>query len=185
MFKEENFHRIAEETNRYARQSMETKPDRTWRETDAEEICAYFALNILFGIKQLPEVYSYWSKNPLLGVPEVQKIFPRNRYAKISQYLHVNDKRKELPRGHANHDKLFKVGPLLDSVVDAIKSEYRPTKNVAVDEAMIPFKGRLSLKQYVPLKPVKRYQSVGMCGFVEWLRLRPECLHRKTTRWKS
>ena len=164
MFKEENFHRIAEETKRYARQSMETKPDRTWRETDAEELCAYFALNILFGIKQLPEVYSYWSKNPLLGVPEVQKIFPRNRYAKISRYLHVNDKRKELPRGHANHDKLFKVRPLLDSVVDAIKSEYRPTKNVAVDEAMIPFKGRLSLKQYMPLKPVKRGIKVWECA---------------------
>ena len=125
---------------------------------------AYFALNILFGIKQLPEVYSYWSKNPLLGVPEVQNIFARNRYAKISRYLHVNDKRKELPRGHANHDKFFKVRPLLDSVVDAIKSEYRPTKNVAVDEAMIPFKGRLSLKQYMPLKPVKRGIKVWECA---------------------
>ena len=29
--------------------------------------------------------------------------------------------------------------------------EYRPSKNVAIDEAMIPFKGRLSLKQYMPL----------------------------------
>ena len=51
----------------------------------AEEVKAFFALNILFGIKQLPEVYSYWSKNQLLGVPEVQKIFPRNHFVKISQ----------------------------------------------------------------------------------------------------
>lgn len=153
MFKEENFLRIAEETNRYPRQSMETKPDHTWRETKAEGIRAFFALNILLGIKQLPEVYSYWLKNPLLGVSEVQKIFSRNQYAKITQYLHVNDKRNEVPRSHANHDKLFKVCPLLDSVVDATKSEYWLTQNVAVDEAMIPFKGRLLLKQYMPLKP--------------------------------
>ena len=73
MFKDNNFDRIAEETNRYARKAMETKPDPAWRETDAEEVKAFFALNILFGIKQLPEVYSYWSKNQLLGVPEVQK----------------------------------------------------------------------------------------------------------------
>ena len=164
MFKDSNFDKIAEETNRYARQVMETKPDPAWRETDAEEVKAFFALNILFGIKQLPEVYSYWSRNQLLGVPEVQKIFPRNRFAKISQYLHLNDKRRELPRGHANHDKLFKVRPLLDSVVEAIKSEYRPSKNVSIDEAMIPFKGRLSLKQYMPLKPVKRGIKVWECA---------------------
>ena len=33
---------------------------------------------------------------------------------------------------------------------------YEPGKEVSVDEAMIPFKGRSSLKQYMPLKPVKR-----------------------------
>ena len=114
MFKDSNFDKIAEETNRYVRQVMDTKPDPAWRETNAEEVKAFFALNILFGIKQLPEVYSYWSRNQLLRVPEVQKIFPRNRFAKILQYLHLNDKRRELPRGHANHDKLFKVRPLLN-----------------------------------------------------------------------
>ena len=50
MFKDSNFDKIAEETNRYARQVMETKPDPAWRETDAEEVKAFFALNILFGI---------------------------------------------------------------------------------------------------------------------------------------
>ena len=107
MFNDSNFDKIAEETNRYVWQVMDTKPDPAWRKTDAEEVKAFFALNILFGIKQLPKVYSYWSKNQLLGVPKVQKIFLRNRFAKISQYL--NNKRRELPRGHANHDKLFKV----------------------------------------------------------------------------
>ena len=95
MFKDSNFDsnfdRIAEETNRYVQQAMETKPDPAWRETNAKEVKAFFAFNILVGIKQRPEVYSYWSKNQLLGVPEVQKIFPRNCFAKIFQYLHLND----------------------------------------------------------------------------------------------
>ena len=38
---------------------------------------------------------------------------------------------------------------------------YYPHCEVSIDEAMIPFKGRLSMKQYFPLKPVKR-------GFKVW-----------------
>ena len=51
---------------------------------------------------------------------------------------------------------LFKKRPLLDSVLEAIKSEYKLSKNVSINKATIPFKGRLHLKQYMPLKPVKR-----------------------------
>lgn len=57
-FCESNFDRIAEETNRFARQAMETQADSAWRELDAKEIRAFFSVNVLFGIKQLPEVYS-------------------------------------------------------------------------------------------------------------------------------
>lgn len=45
-----------------------------------------------------------------------------------------------------------------------MESEYRPSKNVLIDDAMIPFKGRLSLKQYMPLKPVKRGIKVWECA---------------------
>ena len=121
MFKDSNFDRIAEETNCYAWQAMVTKPDLAWCEIDTE--------------KPLPRSAKDFSKEP---------------FAKISQYLHLNNKRRELPRGYANHNKLFKVQPLLDSVVEAIKSEYRLLKNISINEAMIPFKGRLSLKQYMP-----------------------------------
>ena len=35
-------------------------------------------------------------------------------------------------------------------------SVYKPNRDMSVDEAMIPFKGRSSLKQYMPKKPIKR-----------------------------
>ena len=71
----------------------------------ADEIRAFFAVNIMFQIKQLPEVHSYWTKNPLLGIPRIQKVFSRNRFKRVSHYLHVNNKKRELPHGDANHDK--------------------------------------------------------------------------------
>ena len=33
---------------------------------------------------------------------------------------------------------------------------YNPSKELAIDEAMIKFQGRSSLKQYMPQKPIKR-----------------------------
>jgi len=40
---------------------------------------------------------------------------------------------------------------------------YRPTKMQAIDESMIRFKGRSSIKQSMPLKPIKR-------GYKVWIR---------------
>ena len=42
-----------------------------------------------------------------------------------------------------------------------IKAAYHPNRELSIDEAMIPFKGRSSMKQHIPLKPVKR-------GFKVW-----------------
>lgn len=39
----------------------------------------------------------------------------------------------------------------------------QPTQPNSIDEAMIPFKGRTSLKQYIPNKPIKR-------GIKVWVR---------------
>ena len=164
LFKDENFNQIAVETNCYAQQSIAVKVDPLWYETTADEICTFFALNILSGIKQLPEIHAYWSKNPFLGIPEVQKVLSRNRFMKFSQYLHLNDKSKELPHGDTNHDKLVKVRPLLDAVVVSIKSEYLLSKCISIDEAIVPFKGRLGMKQYMPQKPTKRGIKVWECA---------------------
>ena len=39
---------------------------------------------------------------------------------------------------------------------------WNPGKNISVDEAIISFKGRSTLKQYLPLKPIKRLIKVWM-----------------------
>ena len=49
----------------------------------------------------------------------------------IYRYLHVSDDTQFVPRGHANHDPLFKVRALLD---------------------LMPFKGRIYFRQYIPSK---------------------------------
>ena len=45
--------------------------------------------------------------------------------------------------------------PLIDHLSQKFKSLYEVNRVVAVDEAMIKFQGRSSLKQYMSLKPMK------------------------------
>ena len=146
------------------------KADPHWHETTTSEMKAFVGLHVLFGIKQLPSYRLYWSKNPLLGVIEVQKVMSRNRFNKLVQYLHVNDSTQSLPRDDPQHDKLFKIRPILDCVLGTCRSEYLPSKNISVDEAMVKFKGRLNMKQYMPMKPVKR--GIKIWGGCRCLNLR-------------
>jgi hypothetical protein len=40
--------------------------------------------------------------------------------------------------------------------LETFKENYSPTREQAIDECMIKFKGRIGFKQYMPQKPVKR-----------------------------
>ena len=61
-------------------------------------------------------------------------------------------------------NKLFKISPLFEVVISKFLEEYQTSQNLSVDEAMIAFKGQLAMKQYLPMKPVKRGIKVWMCA---------------------
>ena len=98
MFPEELIEHIVVETNRYAQECIATNPDREWFETTLAEMKAFIGLHVLFGIKQLPATRLYWSQDPLIGVPFVQKVMSRNRFDKLSKYLHLNNNANQVPR---------------------------------------------------------------------------------------
>ena len=78
----------------------------------------------------------------------------RNRFDTMRNYFHINDKETMKARDDPEYDKLFKVR----SFVDSIKSSFREMEveeHNYVDELIIPFNGRSSLKQYVRNKPQK------------------------------
>ena len=63
----------------------------------------------------------------------------------------------DLPQsGEPGYDRLGKVRGIMGKVQDRFTALYKPHCECAIDEAMIPFQGRSSLKQYMPAKPVKR-----------------------------
>ena len=79
----------------------------------------------------------------------------RYRFLEISRYLHFVDNETLARRDFPSYDRLGKVRPLVNHFSDKFKEVYSPHKEVAVDEAMIKFTGRSSVKQYMPMKPIK------------------------------
>ena len=106
-------------------------------------------------VLQLPENSMYWNKDFMFGGLFIPKVMKRDRFDKIAQYLHANDNMLNPARGSVGHDVLLHVRTIFDIVQQACKTKYNPHQNQSIDEAMIAFRGRLSFRQYLPLKPTK------------------------------
>lgn len=143
IFDEAVISKIVEQTNIYAKQ----KKSKNWTDLTANELKAFIGCLIIMGIHKLPNLKSYWSSDPMLRVDAVANV---------------------LPKTHADYDKLHKLRPLLDLLNENIGKIYDPSSFVTVDESMIKFKGRCVLKQYMPLKPIKRGYKVWclVTGFI-------------------
>jgi len=150
--------KIIVETNRYACQSLQArnKDIGSWKDISLEELKAFLGLLICMSIHRLPSLRDYWSSDWVLGVPAFAKIMPRNRFLDIWNNLHLCDNTKMPQPRDPNFDKLFKVREFLNDLNTNFRINYNPYCKQAVDEAMIKYKGRTSLKQYMPMKPIKR-----------------------------
>ena len=127
-----------------------------WAKMTVEELKAFLGFSILMGVNHLPSLNDYWSRDPTLRYAPVADRISRDRFHELSRYLHFVDNNTLVPRGSDGHDRLGKVRPLIDHLSTKFTKVYNPNRDLAVDEAMIKFQGRSSLKQYMPLKPTKR-----------------------------
>jgi len=91
----------------------------------------------------------------------VAKIMPVKRFLKILRLLHLNDNSQMPSRNSLEFDKLYKIRPMITQLKNIYQSVYRPSRYLAVDESMVAYKGRSTIKQYMPMKPIKR-------GFKIW-----------------
>ena len=97
----------------------------------------------------------YWSDHHLVSTPNIAWIMSNNRFEQIFRFLYLCDNAQQIPFGQPGHGKLFKVRQFLDIISQAFDREYNMHQQCSVDEAMIPFKGRLAFKQYMKDKPTK------------------------------
>ncbi|CAC5420393.1 unnamed protein product [Mytilus coruscus] len=164
MFPTVIFEILVAQTNLYAKQLQEKagKPDTQWSDTTVVEMKAYIGIRLYMSILQLPTMEMYWSKDFMFGNLFVPNIMPRDRFDKLCQYFHANDKTTNPPRGIPGHDCLHHVRTILEIVNKNCIDNYKPHQNTSVDEAMIAFRGRLGFRQYLLAKPTKYGIKVWM-----------------------
>jgi hypothetical protein len=161
-FDNELFEHLAEQTNLYSVQQTGTSVN-----TNQLEIEQYLGLLIMMSVIKLPQVRMYWAKET--RIPAIADAMPVARFEKLRRFFHCNDNSKIIPAGQPRHDKLFKVRPVIESVVAKCRKVPQEEKH-SIDEQIIPTKSRTSLKQYCPKKPnkwgIKVWARCGVSGLV-------------------
>ena len=152
---------VVTQSNLFAQQVMGEEKYAAWEKITVDELRAFFGLRILMGIVKFPAMAMYWSKDTALNQPEITSRISRNRFQDLTRYLHFANSSTLPERGQSGHDRLGKVRPIINALQERFLLNYSPNRDQAVDEAMLPFQGRSSLKQYLPAKHVKRGIKYG------------------------
>ncbi|CAH1986893.1 unnamed protein product [Acanthoscelides obtectus] len=146
---------IVFQTNLYAEQEFQ-KNTKKYNPTNTKEMKVFLGLNIFMRIKPLPSYRNYWSVDEDMHDNYISQFMPVNRFGWLLSHVHLNDNSVMPKKWDAGFDKLYKVRPFIDKIKENLKKYYNCTKNIAIDESIIKFKGRSTLKQYMPKKPIKR-----------------------------
>ena len=135
---------IKDNTNRFANQQSET-----WRDLSDEEITAFLGILFLSGVyrgqhQPLRELLTE-------GPNEFRAAFGINRLEDIIRYLRFDDRSSR----STTRDKFSPFRLFWDDFINNCKKMYRPGCYMCVDEQLLPFRGRVSFRQYIPSKPDK------------------------------
>ena len=96
----------------------------------------------------MQDLKDYWSQHETTTIQFFHHVMSRDRLFQIFNMLHVGNRNAQ--------SRMEKMQPFLELLKQKFQSLYIPKQSVAIDEAMISFKGRVSFKQYIKINPIHR-----------------------------
>lgn len=164
-FDDELFDLIIKQTNKYASRQIDqhlTPHSRLnfFVNVDRGELARFLAILILQGLLSNPVEKHYWIENGYLTLKYFRDIMIYNRFVLLKRLLHFSDSTdsQTLP---ADENKLRKIKPVLDHLQKKCSSLYLPGQEIAVDESLLKWQGRLSFAQRIATKAA----SVGVKSY--------------------
>ncbi|XP_034164263.2 piggyBac transposable element-derived protein 4-like [Pangasianodon hypophthalmus] len=150
---------LCQNTNAQAARARAKGHKYKWTDVSISELYRYIGLLFYMAMVKLRSIRDYWRQDSVFSVPFPATIMSRDRYRTISWNLHMShpdaDKDNDRKRGTAEHDRLFRIRPLVDTIRHACKAIYHPRQNLAVDERMVACKANTGMTQYMKAKPTR------------------------------
>lgn len=143
------------ETNRFANQCLSKKSRNNeklfqWTDTNDNEMRKFLAILMLMGIDRLPDMRLYWSNDDMFANAFIKRMMPRDRFITILNFWHfANNENGD------SSNRIYKIEKLLNMLLCNFRAVIKPGKELVIDESMIPWRGRLVFRQYIPLKSNK------------------------------
>ena len=138
--------------------NAEVKGERNWQAVTSEEMKVFLAFLIISNdlvVVPRDEQYFLSTQNTKIFHTNIRKLFSsQKRLFQLKKYIYFVDPRHVLTED-GRKDHRFKIRNVCSSVINKCKTLFNCDREVSVDEAMIPFKGRLAIKVRMPDKPVK------------------------------
>ena len=139
LFPEDLIDDIVHNTNLYALQKGKENLALT-----PQELKTFLGVNMVMSYIRYPTSRMYWSSEAGLCLDLIADAMSVNRFEPILSYIHFVNNFSHDPE---NADKFLKVRPVLDAHKETFRSAVDPEEFQSIDEQMILYKGRLSVKQ--------------------------------------
>ena len=138
------------------------------RGIEKEDILAFIGVRIYMGFHKYPSLEDYWNKD-ILYKNVLKEIMPKNYYFLIAKAIHFPEKEKKkdecssttegdssaCENNTGKIDPRYKINLYLEKLALNFQKYYDLGENITIDESLIQFKGRNSMKFYIPMKPHK------------------------------
>lgn len=167
---------LVTETNRFAEQTIASKVPRKyaritkWTPTDAAEMKKFLGLTLWMGLVRLNSLQDYWARQGIYKLDIPRSTMPRNRYQLLLSMLHFCNN-ETIPAG----DRLGKIQPLVDMLQRKFQALFCPGEDIVIDETLVPWRGRLIFRQYIPNKAhrygIKLFKLCSIDGYTWSLKI--------------
>lgn len=114
-----------------------------WKDLTIPELKIFIGILLHMGTVRINRFNDYWKTSRFFNFGIVREQISRDRWLLILRCLHFNNNNIE------TEDRLQKVRLLIDSFNNKMHEIYSPGKELALDESIMLYRGRLYFRQYI------------------------------------
>ena len=113
---------------------------------------AFLGLIVSMGLIVIDYLEDYWSTDCMYKLPFYSAVMKKERFCLILSFLHLFNNEDQVPRGQPGHDPIFKIRSFVNRLRKNFKNVFAPGDKVAVDKAMVAWRGPLAFLVFSPDK---------------------------------